>query len=200
MSGADAADAGPADTDLGGDPRVVGAGCGELDDAADLHGGDGAAAHEAPPASIRGVDQGQITLAVAGLGLAGSLVGALLGSFIGPWILQRSQREAARKQALRDGFTEVLRSSFAMASTDREVQQLERIAHAKASTSVELLLRKRELPIVSLMAHTYDAHRTELGGELIAHAGTEFGRWLRGEISADRALRLFRIKAGIPVD
>lgn len=70
----------------------------------------------------------------------------------------------------------------------------------QASTSVGLLLRKRELSIVSLVAHMYDAHQSESGGQLIAHAGAEFGRWLRGDISAERVLRLFRIKAGIPMD
>lgn len=152
----------------------------------------------ASPTTIRGVDQGQITLAVAGLGLVGSLVGALVGSFIGPWVLQRSQAEAARKQAIRDGFAEVLRSAFAMADDSAEVATRERIAHAHASTKVELLLRKEELPIVSLMAHMFDAHKTPDGGVRIAHAGAEFARWLRGEVSATEALRVFRRKAGIP--
>lgn len=146
------------------------------------------------------MDQGQITLAAAGLGLVGSLVGALLGSFIGPWVLQRSQAEAARKQAIRDGFAEVLRSAFAMADNAAEVATRERIAHAHASTRVELLLRKKELPIVSLMAHMFDAHKTPDGGVLIANAGAEFARWLRGEVTAARALRLFRLKVGIPID
>lgn len=137
------------------------------------------------------VDQAQTALIVAGVGLGGSLVGSFFGSFFGPWLLKRLETESIRRAAIRTELAEIVCALVASHAKDGVRREEADIAFLRATAQLELLLKKSELPIVSLIT-SLDDLSDEHGGRRLAELTGALGAWMRGDATAAGALASFR--------
>ncbi|MFJ6170567.1 hypothetical protein [Curtobacterium sp. NPDC092190] len=138
------------------------------------------------------------------IAFVGTLIGAgvsLAGSVITPWALRRSERRRSeadsRTAALRRLLPAVMEAGARTAGEGLEWDEMGR--RLATATELQLWLRPDEWQITSIAMTSLLATDPERHVSVQANASLVLAAWARGEISPERALRVFESRTGAEI-